>query len=49
MLESLSRRLVEWSRLRRDIRRLRLLDDVLLADIGIERNRIARIVRTGQR
>ena len=47
MFGSLSRRLAEWSRIRRDIHRLRHMDDVLLADLGIERDCIAHSVRTG--
>ena len=49
MLGTLSRRLVEWSRIRRDIQRLKQLDDVLLADLGIERGCIAHSVRTGEK
>jgi uncharacterized protein YjiS (DUF1127 family) len=47
MFGTLSRRLAEWSRLRRDIQRLKQLDDFLLADLGIERACIAYSVRTG--
>lgn len=47
MFGTLTRRLVEWSRIRRDIRHLKQLDDILLADLGIERECIAHSVRTG--
>lgn len=47
MFSHLRRRLTEWSRLRRDIERLKQLDDHLLADLGIERECIASSVRTG--
>lgn len=47
MFGTLTRRLVEWSRIRRDIRHLKQLDDILLADLGIERDCIAYNVRTG--
>lgn len=49
MFGSLSRRLAEWSRIRRDIQRLKQLDDTLLADLGIERSCIAHSVRTGKK
>lgn len=47
MFRTLTRRLSEWSRIRRDIQRLKRLDDHLLADLGIERECIATSVRTG--
>lgn len=47
MFGTLSRRLAEWSRIRRDIHRLKQMDDLLLADLGIERACIAYSVRTG--
>ena len=49
MFRMLSRRLAEWSRIRHDIRRLKRLDDVQLADMGIERACIAHSVRTGEK
>jgi uncharacterized protein YjiS (DUF1127 family) len=49
MFGTLSRRLAEWSRLRRDIQRLKQMDDLLLADLGIERSCIAHSVRTGEK
>ena len=49
MFGTLSRRLAEWSRLRRDIQRLKQMDDLLLADLGIERACIAHSVRTGEK
>ncbi|HEV2516743.1 MAG TPA: DUF1127 domain-containing protein [Devosia sp.] len=49
MFRTLTRRLVEWSRLRRDIQRLKQLDDHLLADLGIERKCITHSARTGER
>lgn len=47
MFRTLTRRISEWTRIRRDIQRLRHLDDHLLADLGIERERIASSLRTG--
>ncbi|MDC9822498.1 DUF1127 domain-containing protein [Devosia sp. ZB163] len=49
MFKTLTRRFNEWSRIRRDIHRLRQLDDNLLADLGIERERIASSVRRGRK
>ncbi|WP_082434360.1 DUF1127 domain-containing protein [Devosia sp. A16] len=49
MFRTLTRRLTEWSHLRRDIRRLKQLDDHLLADLGIERECISHSVRTGEK
>ncbi len=45
MLHELRKRLVERIRLNRDIKRLKALDDYLLADMGIERRQIAQCVR----
>lgn len=45
MLHALARRLADWSQTRRDIALLRHLDNHLLADMGIERRQIARLVR----
>jgi len=47
MFKTLTQRFNEWSRVRRDIHRLRQLDDSLLADLGIDRERIASSVRRG--
>jgi len=41
MLHDLKRRLAQWQRTRRAITRLRLFDDHLLADIGVDREEIA--------
>lgn len=49
MFRQLRRRINEWSRIRRDIQRLKQLDDHLLADIGIDRQCIPHSARTGER
>lgn len=49
MFRTLTRRLAEWSRLRRDIQRLKQLDDHLLADLGIERECITHSAVTGEK
>jgi uncharacterized protein YjiS (DUF1127 family) len=49
MFRTLTRRLTEWSRIRRDIQRLKQLDDHLLADLGIERECITHSVLTGEK
>jgi uncharacterized protein YjiS (DUF1127 family) len=49
MLNKLSRRLVEWTRYRHEIARLRSMDDILLADMGIARECIPHTVRTGEK
>lgn len=48
MFRTLTRRFNEWSRIRRDIQRLKRLDDYLLADTGIERECISHLVRHGR-
>lgn len=48
MFRTLTRRFNEWSRIRRDIQRLKRLDDYLLADTGIERECIPHHVRHGR-
>ena len=45
MLHELTNRILERIRINRDIRRLRALDDRLLADAGIERREIVPRVR----
>ena len=47
MLHDLTKRIAERLRINRDIKRLARLDDYLLADIGIERDQIARRVTGG--
>jgi uncharacterized protein YjiS (DUF1127 family) len=49
MLNKLSRRLVQWTRHRHEIARLRGMDDALLADMGISRECIPHTVRTGEK
>jgi len=49
MFRTLTRRLTEWSRIRRDIRRLKQLDDHLLADLGIEREGITHSALRGEK
>ncbi len=41
MLKEFMRRINQWSRIQRDISRVRQLDDHLLDDMGIARERIA--------
>ncbi len=48
-LRDLGRRVAQWWRFRHDLRRLRALEDRLLADLGIERDHIAAIVKNGRR
>jgi uncharacterized protein YjiS (DUF1127 family) len=48
MLHDLTKLIAERLRINRDIKRLKRLDDYLLADIGIDRAEIARRV-TGDR
>ena len=45
MLYQLTRRVASWLQAGTDIRRLRQMDDYLLADMGIERDDIAFRVR----
>lgn len=45
MLHDLTRRLIEWGRIHRDIRRLERLDDRMLTDMGVRRRDIAERVR----
>jgi uncharacterized protein YjiS (DUF1127 family) len=45
MLHELTNRILERIRINRDIRRLRALDDRLLADVGVMRDDIAPRVR----
>ena len=45
MLHELTNRILERIRINRDIRRLRALDDRLLADVGVTRGDIAPRVR----
>lgn len=45
MFSGLIRHVRLWSRLSRDIHRLKGLDDHLLADVGVERPDIRRFVR----
>ena len=45
MLYQLTRRVASWLQTGTDIRRLRQMDDYLLADMGIEREAIATRVR----
>jgi uncharacterized protein YjiS (DUF1127 family) len=47
LLHDLGKRFVERLRINRDIHRLRRLDDYLLADMGVERERIAERVLNG--
>lgn len=48
-LHELKAHVVDWLRTVRDIKRLRALDNRLLADIGIDRNAIADLVSGRQR
>jgi hypothetical protein len=45
MLHELTNRILERIRINRDIRRLRALDDRLLADVGVMRDNIVLRVR----
>jgi uncharacterized protein YjiS (DUF1127 family) len=45
LYDDIKRRLTEWVELHQATRRLRQLDGRLLADMGIERNSIADLVR----
>jgi uncharacterized protein YjiS (DUF1127 family) len=49
MFRTLTRRLSEWSRIHRDIQRLKQLDDHLLADLGIERECITHSALRGEK
>ena len=44
MFEPLTRKLINWQQRQMTIRKLRGLDDRLLADLGIERDAIAQFV-----
>lgn len=44
-LHQLTKRIAERARINRDIRKVRRLDDRLLADMGLERHSIADCVR----
>lgn len=48
MFRSLTRRINEWSRIRRDIQLLKQLDDYLLADTGFDRECISHQVKHGR-
>ncbi|MBN9064544.1 MAG: DUF1127 domain-containing protein [Rhizobiales bacterium 65-9] len=48
-IATLIRKINEWTRYRRNIRELGALTDRELADIGIARDEIGRIARTGAR
>jgi len=48
MFKSLTRRIDEWQRIRRDIGRLEQLDDRLLYDMGIPREQISRRLKGGR-
>lgn len=45
LFEDLTHAVARWIRVEREIRRLRWLDDRLLGDMGIERDRISSLVR----
>lgn len=45
MLHDIKNHVVRWLQAEREIRRLRRLDDHLLADLGIERDHISSLVR----
>lgn len=45
MLRDITNHVVKWLQAEREIRRLRLLDDHLLADLGIERDNISALLR----
>jgi len=49
MFRTLTRRFTEWSRIHRDIQRLKQLDDHLLADLGIERECITHRALRGEK
>lgn len=49
MFRTLTRRLTQWTRIHRDIQRLKQLDDHLLADLGIERECITHRVLSGEK
>ena len=49
MFRTLTRRLSEWSRIHRDVQRLKQLDDHLLADLGIERECITHSALRGEK
>ena len=49
MFRTLTRRLAEWSRIHRDIQRLKQLDDHLLADLGIARECITHSALRGEK
>ena len=49
MFRTLTRRLTEWSRIHRDVQRLKQLDDHLLADLGIERECITHSALRGEK
>ena len=44
MFEPLTRKLVNWQQRQITIRKLRALDDRILADLGVERDAIAQFV-----
>jgi uncharacterized protein YjiS (DUF1127 family) len=48
-LRRLTNELARWRRLKRDLHELRSLDDRMLADIGITRCDVERVVRHGRR
>lgn len=45
MLRDIRNQIVRWLQAEQEIRRLRLLDDHLLADLGIERDKISALLR----
>lgn len=49
MFDRISRRFADWSRIRSDIQRLKHMDDGLLADMGIAREDISRLLRKGRK